>query len=57
MAKRARRNGRGREKRASGVAVAMRRRFATQQTSHGDKRERRRNRQSWRQDEQIADGD
>jgi hypothetical protein len=41
MAKRARRNGRAKPRRASGVIVSMNLRYGTQQTSHGNKRIKR----------------
>lgn len=57
MAKRARRNGGGRNKRASGVAVAMARRYGTQQTNHGNKRKaHERDRQAWRKEHAADEG-
>ncbi len=58
MAKRARRNGRAKPRKASGVEVAMQRRWSQQGNhTHADRREKRRDRQSWRKDEQVANGD
>ncbi len=51
MAKRARRHGKAKPRRANGIIVAMQRRFGTQQTNHGNKRkERDRDRNAWRRD-------
>jgi hypothetical protein len=44
-------------RRASGVAVAMRKRFATQNTTHKRKGMRRRNSKSWEKDEEKAYGE
>jgi hypothetical protein len=54
MAKRARRNGRAKPRKANGIIVAMTRRFATQQTNHGNKRrEQARDRNAWRKDHTV----
>lgn len=58
MAKRSRRNGRAKPRTPNGVVVAMARRFAQQGGhTHADRRERRRDRNSWRKDEEAARGD
>jgi hypothetical protein len=57
MAKTSRRNGRAKPRKANGTVVAMTRRFAQQGNhTHKDRRERRRDRSSWRRDEAVADG-